>query len=785
MPAVIPFALGFVAGLVAGLSVSWAWLLVPAWCAVAAVLLSALRGPARSARAAWLAAALGAAAGASWGAGAAHRSAADCRTRWRDGQRLALLVEPRDLPDSTASAPYAVIGPSACRGWVSLVLPRDTTVPASVLAVAGVWRREPDTGPAWLPRRPARAGRVVVARARALAVRPGLRARLRIGAERRLVGLFGPRRAGLAAALTVSPEASVPLEERRRYARSGLAHLLSISGFHVGILAAALIVALRAARLRPDAARIAGTLLVAAYVWMLGYPAPALRAAAILALWAWCRLRQRPPVAGATLASAALAVLAIDPFAVGEAGPWLSFAGAWGCAAGSRRWREAVECLRDRRSRHVLRHGEAAAVSAGAFLATAPVSVLAFGSMAPVAVAANLAAVPLAALAVPAIALALALASLPIPGAGAVAALPAAVAGLALDLLDRVTRLAAAPAWASMAFEERFCGALVAAAGAWLMLRATRAGAGPGGFARLGARLAVAASVVVCAVLWRPVISGWESSDGDGRLTLHFLAVGQGDAAVLRTPAGRWMVIDGGPRLPRRDAGRRVVVPFLRRYGARRVALVVASHADADHLGGLPAVLGTLPADLVLEPGEPLPRPLYREWLDVLARSRARWHEARTGERLTIDGVTVRVLHPDSAWLALRLPANENSVVLAVEYGAFRAILPGDAGLPMEVVRAAEVGAATLLKVGHHGSRTATGTAWLAALRPSVCVVSVGANRYGHPDGGTLGRLGAAGCAVWRTDRAGRITVETDGHSVAVRPQTGRDTTIILSRERP
>jgi competence protein ComEC len=285
--------------------------------------------------------------------------------------------------------------------------------------------------------------------------------------------------------------------------------------------------------------------------------------------------------------------------------------------------------------------------------------------------------------------------------------------------------------------------------------------------------------------VWQPVISDWDSSDGDGRLTLHFLAVGQGDAAVLRTPAGRWIVIDGGPRLRGSDAGRRVVVPFLRAHGARRVALAVASHADADHLGGLPTVIGALPVDLVLEPGEPDPRPLYWTWLAALERAGPRWHRARTGERLAIDGVTIRVWHPDSAWLAKRLPANENSVVLSVEYGAFRAVFPGDAGLPVEIARAAEVGAATLLKVGHHGSRTATGTAWLAALHPRVCVVSVGTNTYGHPDGGTLGRLDAAGCAVWRTDSAGRVTVETDGRTVAVRPHAGRDTTIILTREQP
>src|SRR5207247_5921855 len=88
-------------------------------------------------------------------------------------------------------------------------------------------------------------------------------------------------------------------------------------------------------------------------------------------------------------------------------------------------------------------------------------------------------------------------------------------------------------------------------------------------------------------------------------LTVHFLDVGQGDAAALRTPNGRWIVIDGGPRTPERDAGRRVVVPFLRDQGVGRVAGVVATHGDADHLGGLPAVVEAFRPALVRGPGAP------------------------------------------------------------------------------------------------------------------------------------------------------------------------------------
>jgi len=150
-----------------------------------------------------------------------------------------------------------------------------------------------------------------------------------------------------------------------------------------------------------------------------------------------------------------------------------------------------------------------------------------------------------------------------------------------------------------------------------------------------------------------------------------------------------------------------------------------------------------------------------------------------------VDGVTLRIWHPDSATIAERWEANENSVVLTVEYGAFRAVFGGDAGLPMEQRRAAAIGDVTLLKVGHHGSRSATSDGWIGALKPEVCVIEVGArNRYGHPDPGVVARLMQAGCAVWRTDRAGDVRVATDGRSVTVH-RVGGDTTFLISKELP
>ena len=234
---------------------------------------------------------------------------------------------------------------------------------------------------------------------------------------------------------------------------------------------------------------------------------------------------------------------------------------------------------------------------------------------------------------------------------------------------------------------------------------------------------------------------------------------------MLRTPAGRWIEVDGGPRTPQLDAGRRIVVPFLRRQGVESLAVVVATHGDADHLGGLPAVIAAFPPRLVLEPGEPLGRPLYLEWLAAVAASGAQWRPARAGDRVTLDSVTLQVLSPDAAWIATPIDVNEHGVVLLVTYGATRIVLMADAGLPVEARLAGTVGPVDLLKVGHHGSRSATGEAWLDELHPVLAVISVGArNNYGHPAPEVVERLARHGIAVLRTDRGGTITYRTDGH---------------------
>ncbi len=499
----------------------------------------------------------------------------------------------------------------------------------------------------------------------------------------------------------------LPPSLRNTFAAAGLAHLLAISGLHVGLLAGWLVLLLRRVA-SPGKAWVLSAAASWGYVALLGFPAPATRAAGFLTLHAAARLRQRHPPRSAVLAVAVFAVMLIEPAAVTAVGAWLSVAAVWGTGA-------AAAWLPAARRRHPA--WRLAAASAGATLATAPITAFAFGTVAPALVLAAIERV-----------------------AGAAAALP-------LGNVTGRSGLGFAVPWTALSV-----------AVFWAAGRRGR----PRSLVRRLPALAATASWLLVA------LAAADRRDGEGSLTLHVLDVGQGDAIAMRTPRGRWVLVDAGPRSAAGDAGRAVVVPFLRRQGVQRLAVLVVSHGDADHLGGAPAVLRQLDPELVLEPGQPLGTRLYLEYLAALDAGGVPWRAARAGDTLVIDSVVVAVLHPTARWLERRVEPNENSVVLRVSYGCFDAVLTGDIGEPAERVLLQSVGQSEVLKVGHHGSAGSTTPEWLDAVAPAAAVISVGRNAYGHPAATVLRRLAGRGTAVWRTDRGGAVTIETDGRYLTI-----------------
>ena len=236
-----------------------------------------------------------------------------------------------------------------------------------------------------------------------------------------------------------------------------------------------------------------------------------------------------------------------------------------------------------------------------------------------------------------------------------------------------------------------------------------------------------------------------------------FMDVGQGDSALLQTTAGN-VLVDEGP--PEAHVGRQ-----LRELGVRRLAALVLTHPERDHVGGAVEVLRSLEVDRVLDGGQRVERPDGAAALAEARRDGVPVTAVRTGDVLTLGRLRLRVLWPEGAGTASANP-NDRAIVLLASFGATDIFLPADA--ESNVTSRLPLPAVEVLKVAHHGSEDAGLPDELRALRPRIAVVSVGeGNDYGHPRAETLGALAAVpDIRVFRTDRDGRVTIESDGRTM-------------------
>jgi competence protein ComEC len=268
-------------------------------------------------------------------------------------------------------------------------------------------------------------------------------------------------------------------------------------------------------------------------------------------------------------------------------------------------------------------------------------------------------------------------------------------------------------------------------------------------------------AALVCAVVALPRPPGAPPR----HFTVTFLDVGQGDATLIQAPGARAALVDGGPP----GAG---IVSKLRARGVERLHLVVLTHAQEDHQGGLEEVVSRLPVGILLDGGHPRDGPAHRR-IVTLARSRgARVIAAAAGQRFRLGGpLRLDVLAPP-AGLDPRPGEDPNAraAVLHVSYGALDVLLPADA--ESDVTGALPLPRVEVLKVAHHGSEDEGLRGLLERLRPAAAVIPVGApNRYGHPHPATLAALRAGGSRVYRTDRDGDVSVTAGPGGLAIRSQ--------------
>jgi competence protein ComEC len=591
--------------------------------------------------------------------------------------------------------------------------------------------------------------------------------------------------AALGAGILLGVRASIAPEINDAFATAGLTHVVAISGWNIAIVAALVAAAVSPLGSRPGGrwtTAAVAALTVGGYVMLTGASPSVTRAALMAGAMLVGRLGGSRAHAGSALALAALVMLLAAPPVLWDVGFQLSLLATaglvWFGGSVERRlpawWPGWVR--------------EPIALTLAAQLTTLPVILVNFERLSLVAPIANVLVVPFVPIAMAFCAIASLVgavdAALHVPLVGDVAAwfaggaawLPLRVI-VALGTAAASVPFAAVDATVPAPFAVAWFGML--GLGTWA-LRSGKPGPAPherpasepSRFVRLAIRAlrplpvlgAVVAVLLVITVASRP----------DGRLHLTVLDIGQGDAILIETPSGATALIDGGPdpELTLRRIGANL--PF----HVRRIDLLVLSHPHQDHVAGLVEVLARHRIGAVIEAGIGFDNPSYLRLLADASAAGIGVLRATAGHEIALDATTsLAVLYPSDDDARAPLPdgdINNGSVVVELRHGGFRALLTGDAEAPVEaaLVSRGAVRAIDVLKVGHHGSHSSSTPEFLAAVDPTVAIISAGVdNEYGHPAAETLAAL--AGRIVLRTDLDGDVEVVTDGRTFAARTDAG------------
>ena len=260
-----------------------------------------------------------------------------------------------------------------------------------------------------------------------------------------------------------------------------------------------------------------------------------------------------------------------------------------------------------------------------------------------------------------------------------------------------------------------------------------------------------------------PARQGWAASTG--LLSISFINVGQGDSILLHDDSNFDILIDGG----RASAGP-TVTAYLRQQHIDDIDVMVATHADEDHIGGLIDVLQMtdVPVRSVVYNGYAGTTATWNDFVTAVQQEGLVPSPLQYPSAVRWGSVTGTVLNPEPG--LINPDQNDASVVLLFTHGSVKSLFTADISSTAEtalIARGVSV-AAQVLKVAHHGSKYGTGTPFLAAVQPLDAIISVGTNSYGHPAPETLSRLAAAGARIWRTDRQGTIVVTDDGSQYSV-----------------
>ena len=553
--------------------------------------------------------------------------------------------------------------------------------------------------------------------------------------------LPGPER-GLVLAMVLGDRSELDETTAEAFRAAGTYHVLALSGAQVALVAALVVAFLRRLTAPPWAQAFFTAATIGFYALLVGGDVPVVRAAIMAAAILLGRALDVDADVANQLGLAALALLAIRPAWITDVGFQLSFGATLGLLAFVGPLTRGVPAL-------PLRLELALAASIAAQAALAPLLAFWFHRVAPAALVMNLAAVPLSG--------AVLLTGIGVLAASVLGRAPADLVGMLAWTTAHALRLSGdlgplvhwldfrvpSPSWSMLALH--LCGLV------WLSR---------------GWRFRGLAAVLGGHVL---LVAGPTHVPVDGRLHLTVLDVGQGDCLLLRSPGGRNLVVDaGGSHARRFDPGERLIAPQLWGKGVSAIDAIVVTHAQLDHVAGVPFLLKAFHVKEVWEGPSPVGDRVWRQVDAAVAASGAARRGLAAGVSIVWDGVRLDVLGPQPPARAPLRGRNEDSVVLRVGLGEVSFLLAGD--VEGDGLAALQLARVDVMKVPHHGSRSTSPASFVVATGPRIALVSVGKrNPFGQPHPEVLERYRGQGGLILRTDRDGASEVATDGRRLWVR----------------
>lgn len=585
----------------------------------------------------------------------------------------------------------------------------------------------------------------------------------------RMAAVYDEPAAGLVRGMILGERQAVDLHVEREFATLGLMHLLAISGLHVGIVLAICYGGLKWFGVSRERAALVALFFLPFYALLTGAAAPVVRAALVGGLVLLAVIFRQWKNSVHFLALAAAVMLLWNPYELFSVSFQLSFIITFGIVA-------AVPAVSARIPFGPPFVKTTLATTFIAQVCAFPLIIYYFNEFSLLSGLANLLIVPIvSAIVIPLSFVTVILAALAVP----FAILPAYVNGLVIegvlwfsDLFSNMEPFHLTWATPSVWLVCLYYAACALFFWAWVRR--------PLSFQTRTKALSLIALGIILFTFYFPY-PWWNRP-----LTVTFLDVGQGDAVVIETPERQTIVYDAGgrpffeeePWQRRRDpfdVGEDVVLPFLRHKGVRKIDYLVMSHGDADHIGGMEALVSNVPIRAFVRGPDTIdPSEVEQELLAALNDKNVPIYRAASGAGWELEeGLYWQFIQPAPEKVTAG-DRNAQSVVLRLVYGGRSILLTGDADEAVEklILREWALPPIDVLKAGHHGSNTSTSEAWLQQIRPRITILSAGTgNRYNHPHPEVVDRLEQAGSRIYRTDEDGGITVTIDkGGRMTIEP---------------